>query len=160
MRYGRQIFEPDLSIRSAIATIENAIRGRERMTVRTQQTKVVRSVIPPVAVDVINFDGNSVGDGVSLGPAAFPAGFPALFSQPPANGGGEIHTMRAGYFASEPAPGVLALTGLTLAAQVAVDLGRGDDASAEATHPRLSQYSGPDASGEPIGPLVNVPLLL
>jgi hypothetical protein len=86
------------------------------MTVRTQQTKVVGSVIPPVAVDVINLDGNSVGEGVSLGPAAFPAGFPTLFSQPPANRRGEVHTICAGYFASEPAPGVLALTGFTLAA--------------------------------------------
>src|SRR5947209_15859619 len=61
-------------VRTPVATVQGAVARRQRVMVRTQQTQVFGTIVPPVAVDVVNVQRYFPRHWITFRPAAHNAG--------------------------------------------------------------------------------------
>src|SRR5262249_17274121 len=57
-------------IRAPAAAVEGAIGGGQGVLIGAQEAQVVRAIVAPIAVNVVDMQGDTASDGVAFGPAA------------------------------------------------------------------------------------------
>jgi len=68
-------------VRASSSAVECPIRCGQRMTIGAEESQIVRVIVSPISIDVLDFNGNLACHGMALSPIAFTASLSYFVNQ-------------------------------------------------------------------------------